>query len=527
MREYIVVVKEGVDLTSVDAELASDSGTIPRAVECIDACEHDTRMTHWNLEDDEAETLRNDDRILGVEIPPDQDDSSVIVADIVQTLDFTKTTTCSNGSNWGLFRCNEKTDATFGTSNTTITNQDYHYALDGTGVDIVVMDSGIQADHPEFNDKNGVSRVKQIDWYAESGGNMSGTMPASFYTDTTNHGTFIAGIAASQQFGWAKEAHIYIMTMSDFNSGGGISSFDCFDLIRHWHNNKGTGRPTIVNMSFSYRWDFTNTTTGDSGMHWNVTNNAWDSWTYGNAPHTTPDSVRQNFDLFNFAKPGRRFSSTDAKIDQMIAAGIHVCIAGNNAYCLQFKDTATADHNFNDYFVRPSLNSGNPCHYHRGSSPRTSNNGAEIVVGSIATDHVSDKEQIAYSSSCGEGMDIFAPGENITSTCTTTGASAYNPQALPSNNSFRYGNGSGTSFACPQVVGVAALYLQAFPNLTPLELKNKIIHDAQSGVLHDNIGYEQATNQYGNMTPSKGLYGGPNKFLYNKYHGDIVVKHGD
>ena len=270
MREYIVVVKQGVDLTTVDSELASDSGTIPRVVECCDPCEHDTRMTHWMLTDEEAQTLRQDDRILGVEIPFDQDDTAIVVEDARQiNHTYTKHNDPNLGINWALRRCSEKTDTLFnGVYNT---GGVYHYALDGTGVDIVIMDSGIQADHPQFFDANGVSRVKQIDWYAASGGNITGTMPANFYTDTSSHGTFCAGIAASLDYGWAKNADIYIMTMSDFNANGISPNSEGFDLIRHWHNNKGTGRPTVVNMSFSYRWNFMTTTTGDSGKHWNVT----------------------------------------------------------------------------------------------------------------------------------------------------------------------------------------------------------------------------------------------------------------
>jgi len=532
MREYIVVVKDGVDLTSVDAELASDSGTIPRVVECCDPCEHDTRMTHWMLTDEEAQTLRQDDRILGVEIPFDQDDTGIVVEDARQiNHTYTKHNDPNLGVNWALRRCSEKTDTIFNT----VFNAggEYHYALDGTGVDIVIMDSGIQADHPQFFDANGVSRVKQIDWYAASNGAVSGTMPANFYTDTTSHGTFCAGIAASLDYGWSKNADIYIMSMTDFNANG-ISSTTGYDLIRHWHNNKGTGRPTIVNMSYSNRWNgFSNTTTGDNGKHWNKVTEQFDTWTFGDANYETANEVRYEVDLWPTALPPRRFASVDAKIDQLIDAGIHVVVAANNAYALQFKDTAETDHNYNDWFKRPGFNLDLECHYHRGSSPRTSNNGAEIVVGSIATDYQSDKEQIARSSGCGEGIDIWAPGEHITSTVITTGASgSYNAiidyrSSAPLSTAFKQGNNSGTSFAAPQVVGLMGLYLQLFPNLTPLELKNKIIHDAQDGQLHDNIGWDSSANQkYLTMTTSKGLYGSPNKFLYNKYHGDIIAKIG-
>ena len=82
----------------------------------------------------------------------------------------------------------------------------YNYVLDGTGVDVVIIDTGIQPDHPEFQDANGVSRVKQINWYEASG--QSGVQPANFYRDTDGHGTHVAGTVAGKTYGWAKNANI-------------------------------------------------------------------------------------------------------------------------------------------------------------------------------------------------------------------------------------------------------------------------------------------------------------------------------
>ena len=65
MKEYIVVVKPGEDLTTLDSEMSANtgSGVVPnRAVECCDACPQDTRMTHWKLTDEEAKTLEGDAR---------------------------------------------------------------------------------------------------------------------------------------------------------------------------------------------------------------------------------------------------------------------------------------------------------------------------------------------------------------------------------------------------------------------------------------------------------------------------------
>lgn len=56
-------------------------------------------------------------------------------------------------------------------------------------------------------------------------------------------------------------------------------------------------------------------------------------------------------------------------------------------------------------------------------------------------------------------MDVFAPGVQIFST-------------TPFNNS--YGKSQGTSFAAPIVTGIAALILEYYPSLSPLQVKAAI-----------------------------------------------------
>jgi hypothetical protein len=74
-KEYVVIVKADVDLEAFDAEVAADTGAgqIPnRAVTVANPRIGSKRMTHWMLTDEEAETLAQDDRVVAVEIPPDQ-----------------------------------------------------------------------------------------------------------------------------------------------------------------------------------------------------------------------------------------------------------------------------------------------------------------------------------------------------------------------------------------------------------------------------------------------------------------------
>ena len=89
--------------------------------------------------------------------------------------------------------------------------------------------------------------------------------------------------------------------------------------------------------------------------------------------------------------------------------------------------------------------------------------------------------------------------------------------------------------AAPQVCGVGALYLQNEPNLTPAELKAKILHDAKTGLLYDVSSWDQKDlEKYKYIElgsgssffrSRRGLFGGPNKVLYNRFAGDVFVQY--
>ncbi|HET7321953.1 MAG TPA: S8 family serine peptidase [Longimicrobiaceae bacterium] len=83
----------------------------------------------------------------------------------------------------------------------------------------------------------------------------------------------------------------------------------------------------------------------------------------------------------------------------------------------------------------------------------------------------------ASFSNYGSCVDIFAPGENITS-------------AYPLNSSgLEDVNGSavmdGTSMAAPHVTGTAALYLSDHPSATPAQVRDYLLEEATRGVLSD------------------------------------------
>jgi len=510
-KEYIVVVNRGIDLEEFDAEIAAETGSGPipnRSVVVANPRVGSKRMTHWMLTDDEAENLATDERVLAVEIPPDQRDDISIGLNATQTGIFYRGASTNNTHiNYGLRRCIEETNVGVFDDDVTLAG-DYTYPLDGTGVDFIVQDSGIQADHPEFQDANGTTRVQQIDWFTGSG--IGGeSQDSNFYTDYDGHGTHCAGIAAGKTFGWAKNARIYSQKLGGLEGTGdpnsGISISNAFDTIRIWHNNKSgddANRPTVVNMS----WGYGATRTGDptSGNYRGT------AWTYGvdyttRSELETATGVNQNRTTSGglpACKLSIRVASVDAEIEDMIDAGIHVCIAAGNNYN-KIDTGAGSDYN-NDVLWGSTYN------YHRGSSPYSLN--AFMVASIDSSVSATNQDKPSIFSSRGPGCNIWAPGSNIMSACSTpyntakfTATTAYFDDA-----SFYQMSISGTSMACPQVAGILCLHLQVFPDFSPEQLKNRIIQEAKS-VVNDT----GSDNDYNELSTS--MMGQDNKFLYSKY----------
>lgn len=156
------------------------------------------------------------------------------------------------------------------------------YSLDGTGVDVVIVDAGFYAakEHPEFLDENGYTRVKLYDWFQHLPGK---TLPSNFYNgfyyDST-HGIKVAGVAAGRICGWAKNANLYDCRMFGLDS---IPNHDAFEAIRHFHVSKSinpsTGRknPTVVNYSV--------------GSVINIFNDG--GWSFGTSPPANPTYIDQ------------------------------------------------------------------------------------------------------------------------------------------------------------------------------------------------------------------------------------------
>ena len=514
-KEYIVSLNRNVDYVAFNQEMVATTGAgaIPgRTVDVADERATNTRNTHYNLTEEEAEALLADPRVYGVTLNPDLDENTGIENNAIQEGNFTKTT-LDRGDflNWGMRRMNEATNPYTGVNPTA---GGYNYTLDGTGVDVVIVDSGIQADHPEFQDADGVSRVQEIDWFNVSG--VAGTMPAGHYSDYDGHGTHVAGTVAGKTYGWAKNAKIYSIKLAGLEGptdpNSGISVTAMADVIIAWHNAKavdpatGYKRPTVVNHSWGYlrRYDTVTNLTyrGDLKTGTDIDTTA-KRWAFGLPPITSNGRFATNV----------RLASVDADVQLMIDAGIHVCVAaGNRSHKI---DVADGD----DYDNFIAANTGSVS-YQRGSSPFDDE--AHIVGNIDSSIHAGGLEQKSTSSECGPGVSVYAPGTDIMSAMSTNnrfGATLVgNP--YPSDDGFLINNISGTSMASPQIAGMIALWLQINPEATPAQGLAFIKSSAKSAKLYDSAG---ATD----YTDTRSLLGGTNRFAFNKFNSNVQMRIGN
>jgi len=500
MKQYNVALKEGIDYDGFWDDMESETDGllyIPnRRIEFTNERPASLRQCWYLLTDEEAELLRGDDRVYCVEIPPEFRTDIIMAPRVTQTGDFTKTTSDSGAYlNWGLIRSSNSTNV-YSTGTTTALN--YVYTLDGTGVDVVIQDSGIQVDHPEFQDSLGNSRVQQINWATVSG--LGFTQNANHYRDFDGHGTHVAGIAAGKTYGWAKEARIYSVKLNGLEGSGdgstGISTTYAFDCIKIWHTAKAGSRPTVVNMSWGYLTGYNS-----------VTSLNYRGTSYTDASTTGNSSYRlSNYGLYPSSganigwtyATNVRVGSVDVDIEELITAGVIVCIAAGNR---SHKIDVSGGTDYNNYVVTDNGTK----YYHRGSSPMSPN--AIIVGSSDSTAYSSTLDQKATYSEAGPGVTIYAPGTDIMSSTSNTNTKS--GQSYYLNASYKQCNISGTSMASPQLAGVSALVLQLNPSYTPAQVKSALLAQATATIY--------TTGLSNDWSSTRSLLGSSQYFLYANY----------
>lgn len=507
---YEVALKEGVDYEQFwhEMETSYGSATIPaRSVDIVDDLNPFKRICEYAITAAEAEALRADPRVEYVTRPTRLLDLPIAHCARVSS-PYSMLNSSINVSNytvagnWGIQRL-QQPDYVFPKSSV---DSEYTYPIDGTGVDIVIQDGGVQWNHPDFYDANGNNRFIDLQWYTASGLGSTQLNYQTTYNDTYGHGTHCAGIAAGLRYGRAKGSLIYSLYVDGLggNNTVGLPASLSYQLLLGWHNNKeidpalGYKRPTVVNMSWGYFWYFANIASGVyRGTSWTGSTRRSDYGMVGKS-----DISGNVFGNIN--------ATIDLRVSECIAAGIHMVGAAGNYY--QRVDVPGGD----DYDNRFTNTTGSVFYYNRGGSP--GNSPGVITVGNMDAVYNNNAgpepyvEQKAVSSEAGPNVDVWAPGTYIISDCSTTNVFG-STSLYPGSNTYRICSISGTSMAAPQVCGLAAQLLQVYPTITPTQLRQKII-DLSVTKPSDEFYDTGLTNDY---TDTRSLRGGPRRIAQSPF----------
>jgi subtilisin family serine protease len=195
---YIVVVKEGADAHAV----AAIAGVQPQF--------EYTAALHGFAAELNAGQLNAVQRNPNVEYVEEDQEATV---DTTQTMD-------STGQPWGLDRIDQRNLPLSGS---------YTYNSTGSGVRAYIIDTGLQANHPEFE-----TRAQNV--YDAFGGNGS---------DCNGHGTHVGGTIGGKTYGVAKKAYLRGVRVLDCSGSGSYSAIIAgVDWVRTNRIN-----PAVANMS--------------------------------------------------------------------------------------------------------------------------------------------------------------------------------------------------------------------------------------------------------------------------------------
>ena len=517
-KEYVVTVKNKSDVDSFYDDMDSENGTdyIPNRKVEIAQIREISRSTHYLLTDEEAQKLKNDSRVFAVEQLPS---ALGVTPGIIpvgpgklwsQTANFEKSPTIdTNDKNWGLERVtrgsqlsgwgNETSSYWNGTpyADFTQTNQTVTTTSSGKNVDIIIVDDHINPNHPEFAvnvDGTGGSRVVQYNWFQHSASLGISTTGSYEYNNDGGHGTHVAGVAAGNTQGWARDANIYNINFdyTAANKPTGDFNLYVFDYIRAFHASKpinsATGRknPTIVNNS----WKFTSYlfVSGLSSVTYRGTTIDLTGKTVAEKKTILEQQCGINIVIQLFGSNyvidvGPIYVGMEADITDLINDGIIITAAAGNSYAKMVK---SGDLDYDNI-----SNSG--YYLCRGSSPAAGD--GIICVGSTNATRWDMKSSF---SNYGSRVDIYAPGFNIVGAVYDSNAATEFGVTLvndPRDSNYKLASISGTSMSDPQVTGVLACLLEQWPSTTQAEALQYLIDNCTTnqiidpGVMYPNTSY--------------------------------------
>jgi serine protease AprX len=292
-------------------------------------------------------------------------------------------------------------------------NEVHALSVNGAGIGVAVIDSGIDATHPDLAKR--VTHNLKIVESGQPGLDLVLAMEQTPYSNSdtsSGHGTHVAGIVAAdnttgQMIGVAPGAHLV-----GYGTGEAIFVFGVLTAFNDMIANKDAWKIRVVN-------------------------NSWGS----------------SFRMFDPQEPINQATRVAH------GNGIVVVFAAGNS---------STEMSINPYSVAPwVISTGNGTLNHQRSP--TSSGGLEFDNATFIEQLPAPTGDVRHLFFSGDRIGLYhpslsAPGTNILSTATTGVAVT----SLPGG----YASASGTSMAAPHIAGVVALMLQKRPSLTPDEVKS-------------------------------------------------------
>lgn len=543
MENYIVLCKSYEDLQSLYEDMETPGGNLyipDREVECTNR-RSISRNTIYLLSESEAQQLRNDPRVQGVDKLAQVNNKTIEPRGWSQYSDFwdkdSSGTETGTEKNWGLRRCTMTSHSPTGWGFNAVTSvADTVVSMySGYNVDVVITDGHLDPTHPEFttnSDGTGNTRVRHLDWdmFNNPLRGLSLDLPTSRgtyiygdgvggYTEYgSDHGMHVAGTVAGNTQGWARGANIYnISPYANATYGGdnpNHSSYisDLFDYIRMFHRHKPinpiTGRknPTVVNASW--------------GGFYSISATNSSIWFRGQEV-TTDASASSNADLTNWALPA---NSTTTTLKTQIHGN-----AVNTGYSQYYLADATdlinegiilvtAAGNYREWFAKPGdqdydnyIDDGTYIHFYCRGDEKTYGGVQGFAIGNIESYYYELKRS---SSARGPGIDCWAPGSAIMSAVHIIGDGGTAGRVDdPRNPTYKLAKYDGTSMASPQVAGVLACLLEQNPDLTHEECRS-LLHGELS--IKNQIEFSWTTGDHADVWWLGDDTGESNRYLYLK-----------
>ena len=484
-----------------------------------------SRNTHYMMTEEQAEQLRQDPRVWGV-VAADSFHIKRQVNREPYTIagDFWKDAPPASTINpglrqWGHLHCagsdpQRRKNAWGDPTATEVVNDVVEVFSNGRHVDVVIVDDPVSYDSGEWESPSqpGVSRFVQYQWFNELNNAVSSidddgqALPTGTITYGTNaasasyHGIHVTGTAAGQHYGWAEEANIYNLAVTDsWPSGQQVGALLIFDYLRAFHLNKainpatGKRNPTITNHSYG---GIINMATPTETLQFGDLTEVYYQGTVYNAGNPGPSGwteagVEADFGVrFGLGSYPSWSSAVAADVQDAIEDGVVVIGAAGNDNLLMAE---VGDDNWNNII---NVNNGNQVfYYNRGAWPNSPDSGA-INVGALSKQ--ADFRRSTYTN-FGPAIDVFAPGDNILSSFGNTGF------ADGKYTVGYYYPIQGTSMASPQVCGVIACAAGGKERFTQSDARKYLndtsregdmTFDVAGGGLDDNSCRQGSPNRY-------------------------------